>query len=105
MPATFRAEIGPCDDDAHFFMNGAPAVTLRLNQSRTISRTLDDGDYEIRLMVINSGGWAWRARVRALVNGEEVWSVDSEGGSGFYTGPVFDENLNFAIRNGIYEQL
>jgi hypothetical protein len=97
--ATLRVEIGPCDDDAYFFMNGAPAISVRLNQTRTVQRTLQDGAYDYRFMVINSGGWAWRAKGRVLVDGQEIWSVDRDGGSGFYTGPVFDESHQFTIRN------
>jgi hypothetical protein len=50
-------------------------------------------------MVINSGGWAWRAKARVLVDGQEIWAVDRVGGSGFYTGPVFDESRQFTIAN------
>jgi hypothetical protein len=100
MPASFRAEIGPCDDDAYFFMDGAPAVSLRLNQTRTVQRQLDDGPYDYRFIVVNSGGFAWKARARIVVNGQEIYFVDREGGSGFYTGPVYDESRQFTIRNG-----
>jgi hypothetical protein len=98
--ATLRVEIGPCDDDAHFFFNGAPAVSVPLNVSRTLQRELGDGAYDYRFMVINSGGWAWRAKLRVLVDGQEIWSVDRTGGSGFWTGPVFDESRQFTIRDG-----
>lgn len=98
--AVFRAELGPCDDDAYLWLNGAPAVQLRLNQTRTVQRTLEDGAYDIRFMVINSGGWGWKAKARILVNSQEVYSVDREGGSGLYTGPVLDESRQFTIRHG-----
>jgi hypothetical protein len=97
--ATLRVEIGPCDDDAYFFFNGAPAVTLRLNQTRTVQRVLGDGAYDYRFMVVNSGGWAWAAKLRVVVDGQEIWSVDETGGSGFYAGPVFDRSRQFTIRN------
>ena len=42
MSATFRAEVGPCDDDAYLFMNGAPTVSLRFGQTRTVQRELED---------------------------------------------------------------
>jgi hypothetical protein len=99
MSATFRAEVGPCDDDAYLFMNGAPTISLRLNQTRTVQRELEDGSYDYRFIVVNSGGWAWKAKARLLVNGQEIYSVDRDGGSGWYTGPVYDESRQFTIRN------
>ena len=99
MTASFRAEVVSCDDDAYLFMNGAPTISLRFNQSRTVQRELEDGSYDYRFLVVNSGGWAWGARARLLVNGQEIYSVDREGGSGFYTGPVHDESRQFTIRN------
>lgn len=98
--ATVRIEIGPCDDDAYFFMDGGPAVSVHLNEARTVQRTLSDGAYDYRFIVVNSGGWAWRVKLRVVVDGQEIWSVDQTGGSGFYTGPVFDESRQFTIRNG-----
>lgn len=99
MTASFRAEVGPCDDDAYLFMNGAPTISLRFNQSRTVQREIQDGSYDFRFMVVNSGGFAWKAKARLLVNGQEIYSVDRDGGSGFYTGPVYDESRQFTIRN------
>ena len=64
--ATLRVELGPCDDDAYFFMNGAPAVNLRIDQTRTLQRELSDGAYDFRFLVVNSGGWGWKARARIL---------------------------------------
>lgn len=104
MAATFRAEIGPCDDDAYFFMDGTRTVALRYGQERVFQRDLEDGNYSCRLLVINSGGWAWGARIRLVVNGTAVAEADESGGSGFYTGPVFDRTWNFRIRNGQYEE-
>lgn len=98
--AKLRVEIGPCDDDAYLFMNGAPSITTRLGQTRTMQRTLQDGSYDFRFMVINSGGWAWRAKCRMLVDGEEIYGVDREGGTGFWNGVVHDESRQFTIRDG-----
>jgi hypothetical protein len=97
--ATLRVEIGPCDDDAYFFFNGAAAVVTRLNQTRSVQRVLEDGAYDYRFMVLNSGGWAWAAKIRVLVDGQEIWSVDQTGNTGFYNGPVFDQARQFTIRN------
>src|SRR3954470_15808831 len=97
--ATFRAEVGPCDDDAYLWLDGAPAISLRLNQTRTVQRTLQDGSYDVRFMVVNSGGWAWKAKCRVLVDGQELLSIDRDGGSGLFTGPVVDESRQFTIRN------
>jgi len=80
-------------------MDGAPIISLRFKQSRTVQRELEDGSYDYRFMVINSGGWAWAAKVRLLVNGQEIYSVDRNGGSGLYTGPVYDESRQFTIRD------
>ena len=102
--ATLRVEIGPCDDDGYLFMNGAPAVSVRYGQTRTVQRTLGDGAYDYRFMVINSGGWAWQAKARILVDGQEIFAVDQNGGSGFYTGPVFDQSRQFTIRGGRLEE-
>jgi len=104
MTAFFRAEVGPCDDDAYLFMNGAPTVSLRLGQTRTVQRELQDGAYDYRFMVINSGAFAWAARARLLVNGQEIYSVDRSGNSGFYSGPVVDESRQFTIRNSQLEE-
>jgi hypothetical protein len=98
--ATLRVEIGPCDDDAYFFMDGAPTVSVRIDQTRTVQRVLEDGAYDFRFMVLNSGGWAWKAKARILVDGQEIYSVDRTGGTGFWTGPVVDESRQFTIRNG-----
>lgn len=100
MAALFRAEVGPCDDDAYMFMNGAPTIVLRWNQTRTLQRPLEDGSYDIRFLVINSGGWGWRAKARLLVDGQELYSVDREGGTGFWAGVVIDESRQFQIRDG-----
>jgi hypothetical protein len=97
--ARLRVEIGPCDDDGYLFMNGAPAISVRYGQTRTAQRELGDGAYDYRFMVINSGGWAWRAKARVLVDGQEIWAVDRVGGSGYDTGPVFDESRQFTIEN------
>jgi hypothetical protein len=99
--ATFRAELGPCDDDGRLFLNTSKIISVSANQEKTFQRELGDGDYDLRLEVINSGGWAWKAKARILVNGMELWVVDNTGGSGLYTGQVYNESKQFRIRNGL----
>ncbi len=98
--ANLLVDMGPCDDDAHLFINGRNVVSTRLGETRRFQRELPDGDYNVRLQVINSGGWAWKAKLRLVVNEVALADVEDVGGSGFYTGEVYDKEWQFVIRSG-----
>jgi hypothetical protein len=98
--AELLVDMGPCDDDAYLFINGRLVVATRLGEIRRFQRKLPDGDYNFRLQVINSGGWAWAAKLRLVVNGTALADVDQTGGSGLYTGPVYDQEWQAVIRDG-----
>jgi hypothetical protein len=98
--ATLLVDAGPCDDDGHLFLNGRRIMSLRLGETRRFQRDLPDGDYNFRFQVINSGGWAWQAKLRLVVNGTALADVEKVGGSGFYTGEVYDEEWQCVIRDG-----
>jgi len=98
--AQLLVDMGPCDDDAYLFINGRLVVSTRLGETRRFQRALPDGDYNFRLQVINSGGWAWRAKIRMLVNSTALVDVDEAGGSGFYTGSVYEQEWQAVIRGG-----
>ena len=100
MSAAMRVEIGPCDDDAFLYINGRYTVHTRLGEVRTFQRSVEDGNFDVRLLVVNSGGWAWRAKLRLLIAGQEVVAIDEDGGSGFYTGSVYDKSWQFKIQGG-----
>jgi hypothetical protein len=92
--------MGPCDDDAHLFVNGRRIVSTRLGETRQFWRDLPDDAYNIRLQVINSGGWAWRAKLRLLVNNTSLADVDQVGGTGAWNGTVYDKEWQFVIKDG-----
>lgn len=98
--ATLLVDIGPCDDDGHFWINGSEALSVGLDQRRRHQRELPDGDYNFRFNVINSGGWRWAARIRILVNGEVLADIDQVGGSGLFTGQVYNEEWQCRIVDG-----
>ncbi|MFE9019188.1 hypothetical protein ACFYNL_11545 [Streptomyces sp. NPDC007808] len=98
--ATLLCDVGPCDDDAYLFINGRLVVSTRLGETRQFRRDLVDGDYNFRFKVVNSGGWAWRAKLGILINGEAVAAVDEVGGSGFYTGQVYEQEWQVLIVDG-----
>jgi hypothetical protein len=98
--ATLLADVGPCDDDAHLFINGRRVLSTGLGETRRFQRDLLDGDYNFRLQVINSGGWAWQAKLRLVINGTALADVDQVGGSGFFTGQVYDEEWQCRIVDG-----
>ncbi|MER7574576.1 hypothetical protein [Streptomyces sp. NPDC126514] len=83
------------------FINGRRVLSTGLGESRQFRRELVDGDYNFRFQVINSGGWAWQAKIRILINGEAVAVVDQSGGSGFYTGQVYQEEWQVLIVDGV----
>jgi hypothetical protein len=98
--AQLLADIGPCDDNANLFINGRLVVSTRLGETRRFQRALPDGDYNFRLQVINSGGWAWQAKLRLVIDGTVLADVDEVGGSGFFTGQVYDQEWQAVIREG-----
>jgi hypothetical protein len=100
MVAQFLAEVGPCDDNAQLFVNGNEVVSVSFNEVTRFLRDLPDGDYNFRFRVINSTGWAWRATVRMLINGYTFAAADETGGSGFYTGTVYDHEWQARIADG-----
>ena len=97
MAATLLVDMGPCDDDAHLFINGRRVVSAGLGEVRRFQRELLDGDYNFRLQVVNTGGWAWQAKLRLVVNGTALADIEQTGGSGFYTGPVYDQEWQCRI--------
>lgn len=99
-PARLLAVVGPCDDDAHLFINGRRVVSTRLGETRRFQRDLPDGDYNFRLQVINSGGWAWQARLKLTVNGVAMVDVDDADGGGLYVGQVYDKEWQCVIKDG-----
>jgi hypothetical protein len=98
--ATLLADVGPCDDDAHLYINGRRVLSTGLNETRRFQRDLPDGDYNFRFQLMNTGGWAWRAKLRLLINGTVLADIDQVGGSGFYTGQVYDEEWQCRIVDG-----
>jgi hypothetical protein len=98
--AKLLVDIGPCDDDGHLFLNGRQILSVRLGETRRFQRDLPDGDYNFRLQVINSGGWAWHAKLRLVVNTTALADVDEVGGSGFFTGEVYNQEWQCVIRKG-----
>lgn len=98
--ASLLADVGPCDDSGHFYINGNEVVSTTLDATQPFMRDLQDGAYNFRLEVINGGGWAWEAQLRLLINGTELISVKEVGGSGFYAGRVYDREWQCTIVNG-----
>ena len=98
--AQLLVDMGPCDDDGHLFVNGRRVVSTGLGETRRFQRALPDGDYNIRLQVINTGGWAWQAKLRLVVNGVSLADIEEVGGSGFFTGQVYDQEWQFRIKDG-----
>src|SRR3954467_14723932 len=98
--AQLLVDMGPCDDDAYLFINGRLVVSTRLGETRRFQRALPDGDYNFRLQVINSGGWAWQAKPRLIVNGVSLADVEEVGGTGTYTGQVYDQEWQCVIKDG-----
>lgn len=98
--ATLLVDMGPCDDDAHLFINGRRVVSTRLGETRRFQRALPDGDYNFRLQVINSGGWAWQAKLRLVVNGVALTDVEEVGDTAFYKGQVYDQEWQCQILDG-----
>jgi hypothetical protein len=80
--AKLLVDMGPCDDNATLYINGRYAKSTGLGVTARFQRDLPDGDYNLRLVVVNSGGWAWRAKLRLVVNGTAVADIDEQGGDG-----------------------
>lgn len=104
MSASLRIELGPCDDDAKLYINGHVAMDVGLGESRTALRSFPDGDHSVGLYVINSGGWAWQARLRLIANGNESVVVDKTGGTGFWTGQVYHQTWQFTVKDGKFSE-
>jgi hypothetical protein len=100
MTAKLLVDMGPCDDNAYLYLNGRNILSTGLGEVRRFQRDLVDGDYNVRLQVVNSGGWAWLAKLRLIVNTTELAAVDQSGGSGFYTGDVYNGEWQFRVTNG-----
>ena len=100
MPANFRIELGPCDDVGRLYVNGREIATTGLDEVRRATRVLEDGDYNVRLEVLNPGLWAWRAALRLSGDNYEILAVDEKGGSGLYGGRVFDRQWQIRCQNG-----
>lgn len=98
--AKLLADVGPCDDDARLFINGNRVLSVGLNQTRRFQRDLPDGDYNFRFQVINTGRFAWRAKLRLMINGIELAVVNESGDSQFYAGPVFEDEWQARITDG-----
>jgi hypothetical protein len=79
MPANFRIELGPCDDVGRLYVNGREIATTGLDEVRRATRVLEDGDYNVRLEVLNPGLWAWRAALRLSGDNYEILAVDEKG--------------------------
>ncbi|MGW1213734.1 hypothetical protein ACWD5F_29365 [Streptomyces sp. NPDC002499] len=54
-------------------------LSTGLGEVPQFRRDLQDGDYNFRFQVVNSGGRAWQAKIRILVNGEPIADVDQVG--------------------------
>src|SRR3954454_7224841 len=98
--AKLLVDMGPCDDNAYFYINGRLVVSTQLGEVRRFQRDLPDGDYNFRLQVLNSGGWAWQAKIRLVINGAERVAVDQVGGSGLFTGEVYNQEWQCRIGDG-----
>lgn len=103
MSASLKIELGPCDDDAKLFIDGHVAMDAGLGESRTAVRAFQDGDHSVGLYVMNSGGWAWQARLRLVANGNEA-VVDKSGGTGFWTGQVYGTTWQFTVKDGTFSE-
>ncbi|SRR3712207_1821859 len=101
MTATLRAEVGPVDDEGHLYVNGQEVVALSLNGSKTHRQELEDGEHEVRFVARNSGGFAWKAKLRLTVDGQLVSNVDRSGFEGpFGSNPVYERTWQIGIKNG-----
>ena len=98
--ASLFVDLGPCDDNAYLYVNGRLVIAAGLGENRQFQRDLQDGAYNIRFQVINSGGWAWKAKIRLVLNGDSLTDVDETGGSGFYTGQVYEQEWQLSIVDG-----
>jgi hypothetical protein len=98
--ADLLVDLGPCDDNAHLFINGRRVVSVGLGEVRRFQRDLPDGDYDFKLQVTNDGGWAWQARLRLIINGTELAAINQVGGSGLYGGEVYNQAWQGRIKDG-----
>jgi hypothetical protein len=100
MTAQLLVELGPCDDNAYLYVNSRNVLSVGLDDVRRFQRELQDGAYNMRLRVANSGAWAWRVTFRLTINGVEQVAVNQSGNSVFYAGDVYDEEWQFSIVDG-----
>jgi len=105
MSAILQIELGPCDDIGRLYINGLEVATVNLDEVRRAKREIPDGDYEVRLEVLNPGLWAWRAAVRLRGDGYEILGIDEKGGSGFFGGKVFERKWQIRCDKGKIELL
>ena len=103
MPASLVVDLGPCDDEAHLFLNGARIVSAGLGEERRFRRDLVDGEYRARLQVVASEGWAWRAKLRLVVDGQVVADVESvadEAVASCGTRQAYEREWHFVVAGG-----
>ncbi|MFD1939696.1 MULTISPECIES: hypothetical protein [Nonomuraea] len=98
--AELLVDLGPCDDNAHLYINGRQVVSTTLGETRRFQRDLPDGDYNFRLVVTNDGAWAWRAQLRLIINGTTLADITEVGGSGLFTGQVYSGEWQCRIVDG-----
>ncbi|MEJ2862556.1 hypothetical protein [Actinomycetospora flava] len=98
--AHLLADIGPCDDNGYLLINGLSAVSVPLNETRRFQRTLQDGSHNFVFRVTNDGRFAWKARLRLIIN--RVTYVDEEqaGDSFLFAGEVYNREWQCQIVNG-----
>lgn len=98
--AIVRFEVGPCDDDAFFYLDGSRVLALRLGEHRVFTRDLRDGAHAMRLIVVNSGAYAWAAKLNVTCGGHTICSIDQAGNTGPAAGTIFNERWDFEIEAG-----
>ncbi len=100
MAAELIADIGPCDDEAHFYVNGTNVASTILDETRRYKLELPDGDHTFRFRVVNSGAWAWRAKLHLQVNQTTLADIHVADNHGPIAGPPYDAQWRCRIRNG-----
>jgi len=101
MTAKLRAEVGPVDDKGSLYVNGEEVVSLGLNGSKTHRQDLEDGEHEVRFVVRNTGGFAWKAKLRLTVNGQLVSNIDESDFEGpIGSNPVYERTWHIGIAEG-----
>jgi hypothetical protein len=100
MAADLLVEIGPCDDDGFLYLNGRLIVQVGLGTVRRFQREMPDGSYNFRFETRNTAAWGWRAKLILSINGETLANIDERGGSGLFTGIVYEQEWQCRIENG-----